>query len=523
MDKLYYIKPIGFFFFLFSFSMYSQGGGCPNVYAGEDVAVNCSDPCTTLTANYLETGETTAYAVSSIPYAPPFPFTGGANSTNITSDDKWSSIIDLGFDFCFFGDTYNKALINSNGALTFSIAGEIANGKYSPNTGSGYSIGINNDRTIPGNTGSATDARAVLGIFGVLQDTDPTTSFQDWSINYEVIGNYPCRMLVLNYYKLGLYACGTDVGEQTYQTILYETTNVIEVYVQDRTPCSTWQNGRGLIGIQNGDATLAYSPPGRNTGSWSAQNEAWRFTPNGDSNVEVTWYANGIEVGSGPSIDVCVDEITTFIVKAEYTSCTGASIIDEDTVTVSVETTTPPDNLFEMHGGDFTVFDLTVNDARVLEGLDPLDYLVSYYELEADAQAGINAIANPTAYQIIDDQIIYVRVESISGNCIAISSFNISILVISIDSFEFEDLNMFPNPTSGNVTIQSSQLVSETTISLYDILGKMVLVKNVIPHNGTVSLDISSFENGVYFVKISCLPSGTAMEGKEVVRKLIKG
>lgn len=518
MAKLYYIKSFGFLFFLFSFSMYSQGGGCPNVYAGEDVVVTCSEPCTTLTASYLQTGETTAYAVSSIPFAPPFPSTGGANSTNINLDDKWSQIIDLEFDFCFFGDSYNKALINSNGALTFSIAGEIPNGKYSPNTGSGYSMGDDNDRTIPGNTGSVMDARAVLGVFGVLQDTDPLASFPDWSINYEIIGSYPCRMLVLNFYKLGQYMCGTGVGEQTYQTILYETTNVIEVYVQDRTPCSSWQSGRGLIGIQNQDATLAYTPPGRNAGNWSAHNEAWRFTPNGDSNVDVKWYANGIEVGSGPTIDVCVEDITTFTVKAEYTNCTGASIIAEDTVTVTVETETPPVDLVaaDDDGDGIAIFDLTVNNSLVLGPLDPSVYDVSYYETESGAQAGVNAIADPSAYQNISQlQTIYVRVENISGNCVALASFLIVIDSLSVDSFGFQDLNIFPNPSSGNVTLQSSQLISETTISLYDILGKMVLSKNVLPDNGAITLDISSFGNGVYFLKI-------ASEGNVVVRKLIK-
>ncbi len=518
MDKFYVIKYIGILIFLLPFSLYSQGPGCPNVYAGEDVAVSCSDPCTILTANYLETGETTSYAVSSIAYAPPFAFTGGANSTNITLDDIWSSSIDLGFDFCFFGETYDKALINSNGALTFSISGEIANGKYSPNTYSGYSIGTNNDNAIPGNTGSNTDARAVLGIFGVLQDTDPTTSFQDWSFNYEVVGNYPCRMLVLNFYKLGHFSCGTGVGEQTYQTILYETTNVIEVYVQNRTACSNWQSGRGLIGIQNGDATLAYTPPGRNTGNWSAQNEAWRFTPDGASNVTVKWFADGIEVGTGATLNVCVDETTTFTVQTEYTNCSGISIIDEDTVTVTYGTIPEPSDLIAIDddGDGIAIFDLTENDVVVLNGVEPTDYIVTYYESENDAVIDLNPITNPMAYQnITNPQTIFVRLEIMGGNCFAVDSFIISTESLSIDSFGFESLNIFPNPTAGNVTIQSSQLVSQTTVSLYDILGKMLLTEKTLPQNGSVTLDVSSFKYGVYFLKVSS-------DGNEAVRKLIK-
>ncbi len=341
-------KYLGFLFFIISLSLYSQGPGCPNVEpggidTGGDVTVTCSDPCTTLVAEYLHTGETTSYEVTSIPYDPPFPFTGGSGSTSITADDRWSQTIDLGFDFCFFGEPYSRALISSNGALTFSIVGEVPNGRYSPNTAAGYPL----SGPVPGNNGSYTgigsDPRAVLGVFGVLQDTYPGAghSFPGWSINYELIGSYPCRMLVFNMYKLGQFSCNTSVGEQTYQMILYETTNAIDVFVKDRTPCNDWMNGNGVIGIQNADATLGYTPPGRNTGSWSAHEEAWRFTPNGESNVEIKWFDSADllnPIGTGPSIDVCVTETTTFVAQAEYTNCDGSIVTsDPGQVTVTLE------------------------------------------------------------------------------------------------------------------------------------------------------------------------------------------
>lgn len=167
-------------------------------------------------------------------------------------------------------------------------------------------------------------------------------------------------------------------------------------------------------------------------------------------------------------------------------------------------------------GDGSAIFDLTENDAIVLEGLNSAVYNVSYYESEENAEMGEYAIADPTAYQNMQNpQTIYVRVENPSGSCIAIASFIISTEFLSVDSFGFENLNIFPNPASGNVTIQSSHLVSETTISLYDILGKMLFSETVLPQNGAVTLDVSSFENGVYFIK-------TSSEGNEAVRKLIR-
>ncbi len=86
---------------------------------------------------------------------------------------------------------------------------------------------------------------------------------------------------------------------------------------------------------------------------------------------------------------------------------------------------------------------------------------------------------------------------------------------LSVNSFDLEDLSIFPNPTSESFTIKSSKLISETTVSIYDVQGKLLVSSKMIPQNGQFTMNISSLENGVYFVKIS-------LEGKSVVKKLIK-
>src|SRR5699024_6502903 len=132
------------------------------------------------------------------------------------------------------------------------------------------------------------------------QDTNPATSFPGWSINYEVIGEAPYRTLVFNLYKLGQYSCTTNIGEQTYQMVLYEATNIIDVYVENRTACdgsdgrNNWQDGVGLIGIQSHPdiqgGLQAYWPEGRNTGAWEASEEAWRVSPKGVLHSNPIWY-----------------------------------------------------------------------------------------------------------------------------------------------------------------------------------------------------------------------------------------
>src|SRR5690606_22916440 len=149
--------------------------GCPGVVmdpSGVGITVNGDDTLTaweqgteiTCTANQLTAGGTETYSVSEIPYDPPFPFNTGT-ATSVAGDDDWSEVIELGFDFCFFNQIYDKALATDNGAITFSIAG--FGGVYPPLGYADWSF----NQPIPFAAGG-TDAPYNTSIFGVFQDTN---------------------------------------------------------------------------------------------------------------------------------------------------------------------------------------------------------------------------------------------------------------------------------------------------------------------------------------------------------------
>ncbi len=296
---------------------FSQGPGCPNVYAGEDANVNCAGGgCVDLSASFLETGETTSYDVTPIPYAP-FPFIGGTG-VSVDTDDVWSPAIDLPFNFCFFGGTYDEIVIGSNGVISFDLASNPPNGYCN------WSF----DASIPSpqlfrNT-----------IFGVYMDVDPTPSPPTSDINYQVLGEAPCRTMVVSIPNIFYYGC--NELRLTSQMVIYETTNVIEVYVLDRPSGCSWNDGNAVIGIQNQAGNLGYTPPGRNTGDWDANQEAWRFTPNGPSNVTFEWLdASGGVIGNTPDITVCPSEEQVYTARASYLNCDGAITVVEDDVLIT--------------------------------------------------------------------------------------------------------------------------------------------------------------------------------------------
>ena len=132
---------------------------CSIIYAGADATVDCDNPDTDLTAIFHLFGQdTNTYEINALTACPTPPTTGGV-PTSLVIDDTWSDVINMTFDFCFFGQTYNQIVVGSNGVLTFDLA--------NANTGNGWAF----TETLPNNTNPSL---AEANIFGVAHDIDPS-------------------------------------------------------------------------------------------------------------------------------------------------------------------------------------------------------------------------------------------------------------------------------------------------------------------------------------------------------------
>ena len=138
-----------------------------------------------------------------------------------------------------------------------------------------------------------------------------------------------------------MYAC-TSI-KYTGMMVLYENTNIIEVYIQEKTLCSSWNFGNAIVGIQNATGTQAVVAPGRNglDTDWVTTNEAWRFVPSGNALTSVKWYegtdTNGPVVGTTDTISVCPTATTTYTAEITYALCNGTTLVETDQTTVAVE------------------------------------------------------------------------------------------------------------------------------------------------------------------------------------------
>jgi len=376
-------------------NLFAQAPGCPNISVSSNDTLDCDKSCVRLGSQVLRTGQTTSYVVNSVPYAPPFPFSGGT-ALFVGQDDIWSSVIPLPFTFCFYGSAYNNLVVGANGVLSFntSLAGTTCPWSFSASIPSSSLIGN--------------------AIFGAYHDIDPSVATTG-NINYTVIGTSPCRTFVLNYNNIKQYDCNNL--STTQQIVLYEATNVVEVYILNKPTCTSWNGGRAVIGLQNSNGSQGITPPGRNTGSWSTSNEAWRFTPNGTPNYVINWYEGGALIGSGDSLTVCPNVTTDYTAEVVYTNCNGNLILDSGDVTVYVST-----DIMVIDPGQDT--SICIGETVVLGGDTVASGGSGTFTYSWTPSAGLSdtTIANPTVtptstqtyYLTVDDGVLCVKTDSIT-------------------------------------------------------------------------------------------------------------
>ena len=328
---------------------------CSIVYAGEDSSLCADDDATTtLTASYHILGQdTSAYEITSVNNCE-FPSFLGGTPTSVETDDLWSDVIDIGFDFCFFGGTYNQLLIGSNGVISFDLS--------SANGYNGYNIDFGD--TLPNASNSSLSE---ANIFGVAHDINPAVGGE---INFMILGSSPQRQFVVNYNNVPHFGfdCQNDFTSTT-QIILFESSNVIDINIIDKPICPTWNDGLAVVGIQNMDDTIAYTPTDRNTGVWEASEESWRFSPSvGTPNYLFEWYDGSNLVGTDQTITVSPETTTTYTAAITYDLCTGGTATVTDSVIIEVAQNPVPVAVEEQialcDGEEQAVLEVYVDDAQ---------------------------------------------------------------------------------------------------------------------------------------------------------------
>ncbi|MCB8979697.1 MAG: tandem-95 repeat protein [Ardenticatenaceae bacterium] len=203
--------------------------------------------------------------------------------TGVNGDDDGTGALPIGFDFTFYGNTYNQFYATSNGMITFS--------DYRQQVGWGDWPYYTN-RSIPNNS-------APNNYIAPFWDDTIADNNLDQRVLYQTIGTAPNRKLVVQYTNAGFYQDPTPLG--TFFVILYEGSNNIQFQYRYLIGDNIRAHGdSATVGIENssGTAGTQYS---YNT-EFLASEQVILFTPNGSGGYDIT--TNSYEpvlLGLGPT------------------------------------------------------------------------------------------------------------------------------------------------------------------------------------------------------------------------------
>lgn len=255
------------------------------------------------------------YLVEEVPYNPPDPTFARGTQMPISTDDNFANVLtQIPFKFYFFGIKKEQFCLGANGLVSFSSGIHTV---YGSANDPGMQCPWQYSAPIPWSNstqGAPTDLSVMRdAIYGVYEDTHPLGSYLTGTqgIYYGIQGTWPCRKIICSWKGIPPYPGSQNLNNRcTYQIVCYEGSNIIEVHVKHRGVNTDWQNGIGLIGIQNATgepqvknsefgasnsyvvngSPAAFFPQGTNTFNTEMNNQAFRFTPKGRTDKTYQWY-----------------------------------------------------------------------------------------------------------------------------------------------------------------------------------------------------------------------------------------
>ena len=426
------------------------------------------------------------YQIESIPYNPPCVL-GTGTQIAVTYDDAWSGLNQLPFGFKLFDSTYTSYCVGENGVVSF----------MSEYAGNEMPWDFPNPHLFPIQTLEL--KASIMACYNDLYIKN-----NNGGVYHTIIGTAPSRALCVSWKNAEIYEADSTLSVMA---VMYESTNIIELYIE-KAPIVNANYGRRACGIIDETGTKAFIPEGRNTGTWVATNEAWRFTPENDNNYKVTWY-EGTDTTTQP---IAYGAYTayqpydglTYTARLHYDGCVDAL----DTKTFNLEEYVP-----EIAGErtiEYSSYHLFENPEKYYTYyIDPVECDSIKWEL-TDCY---NWYIYPDPLnELFAIKILYVTPATLpspsgtlwltvySKRCgVLTNHIDITTSMVGLDENEIMAKH-YPNPTTGIFYVET-ELQGSAEVVVYNTEGKQVLIQTT--EGGTIAIDLGNQPAGLYYYAIT--------------------
>ena len=471
------------------------------------------------------------YAVASIPFTQ-----YAATSANLaTMDDQCSSLIALPFSFDFYGVIYNQVVISTNGYIDFRTSSANAPSPFS------YSQSIPNTAFPVKN--------AILGAYADLNNSNA-----EGTVTYGLYGTAPYRKFVVYFYNNSFFACPT--AKSTFQMILSETSNTVDVQLIDKQTCPSNGVGKTVTGLINLSGAEGIAAPGRNTGLWTAYHEGWRFyRPNYYTNYSFVRCDDNSDGFQSFDLNVAAGDLSPAnpsgisFYETLTDASTGANPLTNTTAYFNISN---PQTVYASGNGMIKSVILSVIDCAidvdndtVASADEDINGDTNLANDDTDFDGLPNYLDNDDDGDLILTNVEYVFGRSSQNTTSIIDTDNDSIpnyldndddgdgvltfnedyntngnpadddtntngiadyleaavaLGVSSNAINEDAITLYPNPTSNVLNIDNKSGQEIKNITVYAINGAKV--KQIKTSDSLTSIAVNDLQSGVYFVKI---------------------
>ena len=423
----------------------------------------------------------------------------------------FGSVIDLGFDFVFYGNTYNQVVLASNNYLSFNT----------------FNAGNYSDWTIDAAIPTNLEPETQNSILCPWQDIYPGAN-GNGTIQYATTGEAPNRVFIASFCGIPMFSC-TDICYSS-QIKLFEGSNIIETHIAQKVLCTTWNEGAAVHGLHNIDGTIAHVVTGldgivRNfPNQWTCENDAWRFTPNGNDDyvienmefapavagTDIIWQDEfGNQIGTGGQITVIPGGNVTYTAGASLCGdagdwCGFEGGIEGDDVSIFFEELNLSGN-----GNDLSCFELNNGTIEVFAPYEG-NWIYNLYDSNSTLILSENSSNEEFIFQNLSPGEYFIDIQEESSLCIS-SEINISInqpaQIISNDLTS--DVSCFGG-NDGLIEITIEGGISPYTTYLYNANQE-----NISTESGDL-ISFNNLESGDYYYSVLD-SNGCLITGDEII------
>ncbi len=205
------------------------------------------------------------------------------------------------------------------------------------------------------------------------------------------------------------------------------------------------------------------------------------------------------------------------IIENNNTGCTNSTTLELEVRDAPIANTAPALTVCdENNTGDFLeVFDLTINEATILNGQTGIN--VTYHSSQQDADSDVNPINNTTSFENnTTPQTLYVRLENSTG-CFDTTTFDLVVNEIAVPQL-FDLYYLCLNNDGSVLTVADSPPTLDTGVDSTSLDFTWELDGVII--NGETNANLTATQVGMYTITVTDPATGCSNSQTTEVRQL---